>query len=100
MTGELHISSLVVHARPATLAAVCAAIARLPGAEVHASNRQGKIVVTLETSDEGGVLARLDQIGRMGGVPLTLGGPKFGTFVQGERSKWKATIERSGATVD
>jgi nitrate reductase NapD len=68
VTGELHISSLVVHARPATVAAVCAAIARLPGAEVHASSGQGKIVVTLETPDEAEVLARLDQIGRMGGV--------------------------------
>ena len=68
MTDELHISSLVVHARPERLVAVCAAIARLPGAEVHASNDQGKIVVTLETSNEGDVLTRLDQIGRMGGV--------------------------------
>ena len=65
MTDELHISSLVVHAKPTTLAAVCAAIVRLPGAEIHASNDQGKIVVTLETSSEGDVLARLDQIGRM-----------------------------------
>lgn len=68
MTDELHISSLVVHARPERLAAVRAAIARLPGAEVHASNHQGKIVVTLETSNEGDVLTRLDQIGRIGGV--------------------------------
>jgi nitrate reductase NapD len=68
MTGELHISSLVVHARPETLAAVRAAIARLPGAEVHGSNAHGKIVVTLETSSEGDILTRLDEIGRMRGV--------------------------------
>jgi nitrate reductase NapD len=68
VNDELHISSLVVHARPATLAAVCAAIARLPGADIHASNEQGKIVVTLETSSERDILMRLDQIGRVRGV--------------------------------
>jgi nitrate reductase NapD len=68
MHAELHISSLVVHAKPAVLDAVCRAIGALGGAEVHASNAQGKIVVTLETANEGDVLARLEQIGRLDGV--------------------------------
>lgn len=44
--------------------------------------------------------AVIEAIARMGGVPLGLGGSKFGEFVVGERIKWKATIERAGATVD
>ncbi|WP_326540576.1 Bug family tripartite tricarboxylate transporter substrate binding protein [Pseudorhodoferax sp.] len=44
--------------------------------------------------------AVVEAIGRMGGVPLALGGARFGAFVHGERARWKATIERSGATVD
>jgi len=39
-------------------------------------------------------------IANMGGVPLMLGGAKFGDFVVAERSKWKAIIQRSGASLD
>ena len=45
---ELHIASLVVHAAPARLAAVQAALRGLAGVEVHAASPQGKLVVTLE----------------------------------------------------
>ncbi|MGH2522916.1 MAG: Bug family tripartite tricarboxylate transporter substrate binding protein, partial [Anaerolineales bacterium] len=44
--------------------------------------------------------AVVESLARMGGTPLMLSGAKFGTFVQGERNKWKDIIERSGATVD
>jgi tripartite-type tricarboxylate transporter receptor subunit TctC len=44
--------------------------------------------------------AAVEAIGRMGGTPLLLGGARFDSFVQAERSKWRATIERSGAKVD
>lgn len=44
--------------------------------------------------------AAVEAIGRMGGTPLLLGGARFDGFVQAERSKWRATIERSGAKVD
>ena len=44
--------------------------------------------------------AVVETLARMGGTPLMLAGAKFGSFVQGERSKWKAIIQRSGATVD
>ena len=42
----------------------------------------------------------IEALGRMGGIPLMLSGAKFGDFVVAERSKWKATIQRSGAKVD
>ncbi len=44
--------------------------------------------------------AVVESLARMGGTPLALSGAKFGTFVQGERSKWKDIIQRSGAKVD
>ena len=44
--------------------------------------------------------AVIETLARMGGTPLMLSGASFGSFVQGERSKWKAIIQRSGATVD
>ncbi|MBU7572606.1 MAG: tripartite tricarboxylate transporter substrate binding protein [Hydrogenophaga sp.] len=44
--------------------------------------------------------AVVESLGRMGGLPLALGGAKFGDFVVAERSKWKTAIQRSGAKVD
>jgi tripartite-type tricarboxylate transporter receptor subunit TctC len=44
--------------------------------------------------------AVVEALARMGGTPLMLSGPKFGSFVSSERAKWKAIIERSGAKVD
>ncbi|MCA0243970.1 MAG: tripartite tricarboxylate transporter substrate binding protein [Proteobacteria bacterium] len=44
--------------------------------------------------------AAVEAIARMGGTPLLLSGARFESFVQAERSKWRATIERSGAKID
>ena len=44
--------------------------------------------------------AVVEALARMGGTPLMLSGAKFVSFIQGERSKWKDIIQRSGATVD
>lgn len=44
--------------------------------------------------------AAVEAIHRMGGVPLALSGDAFGDFVRAERTKWKTTIERAGATLD
>ncbi len=44
--------------------------------------------------------ATVDTIARMGGTPLMLSGAAFGAYVQSERGKWKATIQRAGAAVD
>ena len=48
LVEELHIASLVVHSTPRRLDSVSEAIAALPGARVHASSANGKLVVTLE----------------------------------------------------
>ena len=50
---ELHISSMVVHARPEYLAEVKKSIEQLPGAEIHGESDNGKLVVVLETLNQG-----------------------------------------------
>jgi periplasmic nitrate reductase NapD len=71
MLEEVHISSLVVHARPADARAVSDAIGQLPGAEIHALTEEGRMVVTLETVGEADFLTRMEQIGRLSGVVST-----------------------------
>ena len=66
--GIGHISSLVVRAHPARLAAVARRIAALSVAEVAMSDPSGKIVVTLETRDEDEIVAAMNAMQRMTGV--------------------------------
>jgi nitrate reductase NapD len=66
--AELHVSSLAIRVRPEQLAAVCAAIPGLEGAEVHLASPSGKIVVTLETGTERQVLDRIEAIRALPGV--------------------------------
>ena len=68
MSVEFHVSSLVVHGTGERLLAISAAIAALPGAEVHASDGAGKLVVTLETSSEAEISMRIDAIRALEGV--------------------------------
>ena len=68
MPAELHISSLLVHARPASLASVRAALSALDGVDVHGASDTGKIVVTLETESSGGIVERLASIRDLAGV--------------------------------
>jgi periplasmic nitrate reductase NapD len=68
MRAELHITSVIVHARPEALATVCAEIGRLQGVEVHAVGPTGKIVVTLETADEREAMDRMDSIRAIAGT--------------------------------
>lgn len=67
MIRELHISSLVVHARPEAVERIRPAVARLPGVEIHAE-ANGKMVVTLETESEAAILDTLNAIGLLDGV--------------------------------
>jgi periplasmic nitrate reductase NapD len=68
MTPQLHIASLVVHARPQRVAALAAHIDTLPGARVHGHNAFGKLVVTLEALHEAALLDTLGRIQRADGV--------------------------------
>lgn len=68
MAAELHISSLVVQVQPAVVEAVSRVIATLEGAQVHAASPFGKLVVTLETASEAGILERITDINGIEGV--------------------------------
>lgn len=63
-----HISSAVIHARPAAAAELRQRIpALMPGVEVPAAEG-GKLVVTLETDSESEIVDRLNAIALMDGV--------------------------------
>ncbi len=68
MSAEIHISSLVVHARPEGLESIETTIGSLRGAEVHGVSELGKLVVTLETPNEREMLSRIESINRIAGV--------------------------------
>jgi nitrate reductase NapD len=59
---ELHISSMVVHTRPEYLASVKQDIENLPGAEIHGESVSGKLVVVLETQNQGFITDIIDKI--------------------------------------
>ncbi|HEX6093833.1 MAG TPA: chaperone NapD [Dongiaceae bacterium] len=63
-----HVSSIVVHARPAALDAVAAAIAELPGAEIHGRDAAGKLVVVLTAASERTISDHLQTINAIAGV--------------------------------
>ena len=69
MPRELHIASCVIHARPTALADLAGELAALPGAEVQAAAASGKLVVTLESSSDSGIL---DLIGAIRDPPGVL----------------------------
>jgi len=68
MNAPLHIASLLVHARPEQRAGVEAGILALPGAEVAHTDDQGRIIVTLETTDEAEIVQALTDIQSLAGV--------------------------------
>ena len=67
MPDELHISSLVVLARPELADAIVAAINAMPGAAVELREAQ-RLVVTLETAGQGEIVTLLNEISLLPGV--------------------------------
>ena len=68
MPEELHIASLVVHARPTRVAALAREIGAMAQALVHATSPAGKLVVTLEAASAAQITDRMAQIQRLDGV--------------------------------
>jgi len=68
MSGELHITSLVVHSTPRRVQGVADFIAAMPGACVHAVSPNGKLVVTLEAASADEILSQVNGIQRTDGV--------------------------------
>ena len=67
MSGELHVSSLLVRSRPERADALAEAILALPGAEVP-TRHDGRLVVTLLTDSEAAILGAVDAIRNLPGV--------------------------------
>lgn len=59
----MNISSVIVHARPGTAAAVSARLAELGGVEVHGVSDEGRLVVTIETEDDRATTSIFQSIG-------------------------------------
>ncbi len=64
----MNISSAIVHASPGAVAIVQAGLAAMDGVEVHAVSPEGKLIVTIETEDEGSNAATYQSIGQLDGV--------------------------------
>jgi periplasmic nitrate reductase NapD len=60
-----HVAGVLVHALSSRVAAVGTRIAKLPGATVHGTSPDGKIVATLEAEDSAQILDQLTSIQRM-----------------------------------
>ncbi len=69
--AEIHVVSLVVYADPSRATEISAAVGRLPGAEVHANDGRGKLVVVLETAGDADMAAAIDGVDRTTGVICT-----------------------------
>ena len=62
---ELHISSMVVHAKSEHLAGVKKGIEQLSGTEIHGESDSGKLVVVLETQDQGYITDTIEKINNL-----------------------------------
>jgi len=60
---EVHISSMVVHARPDYLQDVKNKIELLPGTEIHGESENGKLVVVLESQSQTHITDVIEKIG-------------------------------------
>ncbi len=66
--AEGDIASILVQARPARLAEVEAAIAALPGCEIHGRDPKGKLVVVIDAPSSSAVGETLSRITLLEGV--------------------------------
>ena len=64
----MNISSAIIHARPGAVPLVQAGLATLAGVEVHGISPEGKMIVTIETEDDGSNVATYERIGQLDGV--------------------------------
>ena len=67
-SGEVHISSLVVHVVPDRLAEVESQLLDIGDLQVHGTHPSGKLVVTLEAPGAGEILDHIAQIQQIPGV--------------------------------
>ncbi|WP_153448404.1 chaperone NapD [Vibrio algicola] len=63
--NEVHISSLVVHVVPKYLAKIKAKITSLDGVEIYGESEEGKLVVVVETQNQGYITDTIDVINNL-----------------------------------
>ena len=64
----INISSVILGARPESAAEVRLALAALAGVEVHALTEDGRMIVTIESADEGATVSSFEAIRQLPGV--------------------------------
>lgn len=70
--NEVHISSLVVHVLPQHLESIKAQIEEFENTEVFGSSPEGKMVVVLETENQGFITDTIDAINNLPNVLSTV----------------------------
>lgn len=65
---EVHVAGLVVHAYPEAVPRVERALRAFAGVDVHAASRDGKLVVTMESTGAGAIADALVRIQALDGV--------------------------------
>ena len=68
---RVNITGIVVYTRPERSGAVRDALAAMGGVEVHAISPEGRMVVTVEQSDDRAATGTLDAVARIDGVLST-----------------------------
>ncbi|WP_417618536.1 chaperone NapD [Oceanisphaera sp.] len=63
--NEVHISSLVVHAVPEHLSVIKQQIESFDGAEIYGESEAGKLVVVIETRNQGYITDTIDAINQL-----------------------------------
>ncbi|GMM90530.1 chaperone NapD [Vibrio fortis] len=66
--NEVHISSLVVHVSPEHLSEIKAEIEKFDNAEIYGDSPDGKIIVVLETENQGFVTDTIEAINNIQNV--------------------------------
>ena len=66
--NEVHISSLVVHVKPEFLEQTKEKILELPNTEIYGESEEGKLIVVLETENQGYITDSIDKINDFEGI--------------------------------
>jgi periplasmic nitrate reductase NapD len=61
----MHISGILVHARPGRITQARGQLAAIAGVEIHLGDKDGKLIITLEQPDEETTVAAFEQINHL-----------------------------------
>lgn len=64
----MHISGVLVHAKPDRLPQIRDSLSHIDGVEIHAGNEEGKLIVTVEREDEGATASVFEQFYQIPGL--------------------------------